>query len=176
MKVIIDTNVIYLSREPIDDLPDDMVRCAEKCNRYLTEFLNNPNPKIVLDSTMAIYNEYKKAYESVKQTSQNVATRFCQWLFYYIRNIDPQDFIDLPLDKRGQYVDFPKDKRLETFDLMDRKFVALANKHPERPFIIEGSDCKWWGFREVFKDLGINVFFVDEEYVKTKYQQKIGKI
>lgn len=174
MKAIIDTNVIYLSKTPISDFPVEILGCARKCNHFLDNFLGSSNPQIVLDRGKKIYTEYRNAYLQLKNSAPNMATRFCKWLFHYINIIPDEDFIELPLNGNGEYIDFPDDIRLKTFDLSDRKFIALAKKHSEHPTIIEGADCKWWGFREALADLGIKVTFIDEDYIKMKYKQKMG--
>ena len=158
---------------PNDDMGKEELNCAKKCNQFLASFLGDSTAQIVLDRGMAIFKEYKKAYELQKKFSPNIATQFFRWLFKYMNTIPDVDFVELPL-KNEEYVDFPNDNRLSKFDLADRKFIALANKHPDHPSIIEASDCKWWGFKEVFVELGINVVFIDENYVKMKYMKKMG--
>ena len=72
------------------------------------------------------------------------------------------------------YKQFPKHEGLVNFDISDRKFVAVANAHPEKPPILQSTDCKWWGWKDALKEAGITVHFLCPEYVKTKYEEKIG--
>ena len=59
------------------------------------------------------------------------------------------------------------------FDLSDRKFIALANMHVEKPPIVEGTDGKWWGYVEAFGRYGITIQFLDEEYAQMMYRKKV---
>jgi hypothetical protein len=46
--------------------------------------------------------------------------------------------------------------------------------HPAKPPILQGTDCKWWGWKEALADVGITVTFLSPEYAKAKYEEKIG--
>ena len=61
---------------------------------------------------------------------------------------------------------------MKNFDLSDRKFVAVANAHQEKPPILEGTDSKWWGWKDALAEVGIKVVFLDEAYILQKYNQK----
>ena len=84
------------------------------------------------------------------------------------------DFIHLNKISENEYDPYPEDKDLREFDPPDRKYIALSYVHPENPPILEGTDSKWWGIREQLSKNGIPVIFVDEEYIKNKYERKIG--
>ncbi len=43
----------------------------------------------------------------------------------------------------------------------------------ERPPIVEASDSKWWGIKEEMVKHRMEIYFIDEDYIKKKYQQKI---
>jgi len=72
------------------------------------------------------------------------------------------------------YSEFPDHAGLSSFDISDRKFVAVAKKHPDEPPILQATDSKWWGFKDVLNDVGISVTFLCPEYVKAKYEKKVG--
>ena len=61
---------------------------------------------------------------------------------------------------------------LDDFDPSDRKFVAVANAHPEKPPILEALDSKWWGWRDALSAAGITVLFLCETEVKETYERK----
>ncbi|MCX6021071.1 MAG: hypothetical protein NTZ05_04965, partial [Chloroflexi bacterium] len=63
---------------------------------------------------------------------------------------------------------------LDTFDISDRKFIAVANAHPEKPPVMQGTDSKWVGWEAPLADVGITVFFVCRTYATKKYQEKFG--
>lgn len=70
-----------------------------------------------------------------------------------------------------EYAEFPKSPSLNGFDRSDRKFIAVANAHLEHPQIVEGSDSLWWRFKDALEELGIHIYFLCEDYVKTKYEE-----
>ena len=74
----------------------------------------------------------------------------------------------------NEYKEYPDDKQLKEFDPPDRKYIALAYKHSENPPIVEASDSKWWGIKDALEKQGIDVIFIDEDYIKKKFEQKIG--
>jgi len=72
------------------------------------------------------------------------------------------------------YNEFPNHKGLLKFDISDRKFVAVANAHFAKPPILQATDSKWWGWKDSLREVGITVQFLCPDYVKAKYQEKIG--
>jgi len=66
--------------------------------------------------------------------------------------------IALPKLPSGEFVDFPTDHRLSTFDPSDRKF-AVAAKVLSVP-VCNAIDSDWWDHREALMDNGIQVEFV----------------
>ena len=58
------------------------------------------------------------------------------------------------------YAEFPSDAALAAFDPDDRKFIAVANAHPERPPILEATDREWWTLRAAFAGAGVDVQFL----------------
>ena len=47
-----------------------------------------------------------------------------------------------------------------TYDPSDRKFLAVAAAHPDRPAILQATDSKWWGWRDSLAVAGIKVHFM----------------
>ncbi len=96
------------------------------------------------------------------------------WLYQHLSQIHNNDYINLEKDEHNNYVMFPNVSALSSFDPSDRKFIALANAHPEHPAIVQGTDGKWWGFKDVLEGLGIHIEFLCEEYACKQYLKKIG--
>lgn len=69
---------------------------------------------------------------------------------------------------------FPLEKRTEEFDRSDRKFVAMSRTHQEHPPIIEATDGKWLGFKEVFEEYGVHINFLNMDYVTMMYERELG--
>lgn len=173
MKCIIDTNVELLAGTPVSDIPFDQLECAKRCNDFIKNFISDSNSKLVLDADLKIWKEYRTVF-NVIGNQPSLATAFFSWVCQYMSNIDPSDFIKLQEVSENNYKEYPNQAGLEKFDPPDRKFIALANAHNEKPPIVEGADCKWWGIKDALSACGIQVQFLCEEYIEQKYKQKIG--
>jgi hypothetical protein len=64
------------------------------------------------------------------------------------------------LEGDDNFLEFPVDRALKNFDRSDRKFVAVALAHPERPPILQAVDSKWWGFKDALNRNGVRVEFL----------------
>lgn len=170
MKCIIDTNVpLKASNINVSDKLD--ARCSYACLRFIQSIMNSNNTIIVLDSAGEILKEYNTNFQSNGQDT--VATIFLKWIH---RNLTlreksqvEQQYLTVTGDR--EYTEFPKSPSLNGFDRSDRKFIAVANAHPEHPQIVEGSDSLWWRFKDALEELGIHIYFLCEDYVKTKYEE-----
>jgi hypothetical protein len=79
------------------------------------------------------------------------------------------------ITKNGDsYDEFPKHNDLNGFDRSDRKFIAVANAHLDKPPILQATDSKWWGWKDALAEVGITVQFLCPEYVEAKYAEKMG--
>lgn len=170
-KYIIDANVALLAGTPVSKISVDQLRCAKECAGFIKNFIENPKSRLVLDDEGRILKEYRNA-RAIGSTP-NLATMFCIWAHQHLA-MEEQDFIHLNEIEQDQYREYPDDVQLKEFDPPDRKYIALAYKHSEKPPIVEASDSKWWGIKEALKSYGIDLIFIDEEYIKNKYVQKIG--
>ena len=72
------------------------------------------------------------------------------------------------------YEEFPVHEGLDRFDRSDRKFVAAANAHPDKPPILQATDTKWWGWKNALAEVGISVDFICPLYVISKQTEKAG--
>ena len=172
---IIDTNVIrkagdtdYAAMTHLEAL------CAQCCQNFVKSFIDSVESRIVLDIDYEILKEYQRNIPYPPQGQPTIATSFMRKLLRNLEKIPPENWIDTQKTGENQYGTFPSDKRLSDFDPADRKFIAVANTHPEHPPIVEGTDCKWWGYKEVLAEHGVLIDFLCEEYIKDAYQKKMG--
>jgi len=63
---------------------------------------------------------------------------------------------------------------LINFDPYDRKFVAVAATHPDRPAILQATDSKWWGWKEALAECGVIVEFLCPADIEAGYNRKFG--
>lgn len=75
---------------------------------------------------------------------------------------DEEDFVDLPEPPRGT-----------VYDRSDRKFLAVAAAHAERPHILQAFDSKWWGWTEALSEIGVRIHFLCKDDIARKHAQKM---
>ncbi|WP_373212751.1 hypothetical protein [Ruminococcus sp. 5_1_39BFAA] len=168
-RIILDTNVPAKASVAPDSCPNEELKMQRACMEYVGKLTMGQEKKLVLDLGHEIWKEY---HNNVCKDS-NMGKLFFRWLYNYYAAILPQDHIKLDKDENGQYVDYPYDSETKEFDESDKKFVALANAHAEKPPIIEAADGKWLGYEEAFAKYGIHIEFLDREYAQKMYEQKI---
>jgi len=172
IKFIIDTNIPLTSNNallcPETDL--DWLICAKNCIELL-EAVVKTKDGLVLDDNNEIFNEYshKLSYKG----QPGLGDKFFKWLHDNRYNFPELDRVHIT-NNDDTYVEFPDHPDLANFDVSDRKFIAVANAHPNlpKPTIFEATDSKWWGWRKALEEVGIPVHFLGEEYVKRVFKQK----
>ena len=170
--VIIDTNVPKTANLAVNPLsiPDELVTCVQECVKNIQRVIAKGD--VVLDNGDEIFDEYRGELSLSGQPG--VGDQFLRWL-HYNRYSFP-DSNRVPITPNGiSYDEFPDHPGLANFDNSDRKFIAVANAHPEKPPILEATDSKWWGWKDALEEAGITVDFLCPDYIKTKYQKKMGK-
>ena len=68
--------------------------------------------------------------------------------------------------KENEFEEFPDDPALDEFDPDDRKFIAVALAHPEKPPILQAVDSQWWDFRNAFRRHGVTIEFICEDDIQ----------
>lgn len=158
MTVVVDTNVPVVANGHSEQAsPDCVVACARRLEA-LTR-----SGKLALDDKWLIIGEYRANLRSSGQPG--VGDAFLKWVLTNWGNSQRCEIVKITLvnSSETEFREFPKDKRLRAFDPSDRKFVAVALAHPNRPPILQAVDWKWWGFRKVLHSNGVDVEFLCEE-------------
>lgn len=166
-----DTNVpktANLSLNP-DDIPDELVDCVDLCVQAISETVKNG--KLVIDEAGEIFKEYRGQLSMKGQPG--IGDRFMKWV--HDNQWTPSSVDRVEITKKGSsYEEFPDHEKLSDFDNSDKKFVAVAITHPDKPPILQATDSKWWGWREPLEEVGVAVKFICPEYARKKYSEKIG--
>ncbi len=170
-KCIVDTNVpktANLALAPCN-VPEELVGCVLACVEAIDHIIKKRG--LVMDAGEEIFDEYRKQLSMKGQPG--VGDRFMKWV--HDNRWSLPDSSRVTITKTGTVYDqFPAHKKLTIFDISDRKFVAVANTHPDKPPILQATDSKWWGWKDALADVGITVLFLCPEYAKGKYAEKIG--
>jgi hypothetical protein len=153
MTFVVDTNVILVANDQHEDVsPSCVSACALKLQSIMA------GGRIALDHAFEILLEYQNKTTPKKRNRPGDA--FVKWALQNNANAAKCDRIETnPHPDRG-YVSFPDDARISNFDPPDRKFVAVAAAHPEKPPILQAADSKWLGWEPTLKEYGIQVDFL----------------
>ena len=168
---LVDTNVpktANLANDP-GTIPADLVECVGACVEAISRVVDKG--RLVMDAGDEIFDEYRRNLSLGGQPG--VGNMFMKWVHDNRWKFPAKDRV--PITKDGDsYREFPSHAGLTGFDPSDRKFVAVANAHPDKPHILQGTDSKWWGWRDALLEVGIAITFLSPEYVKAKYEEKMA--
>ena len=165
-RFVVDTNVPLIANGKGSTTPACVIACTQQLQRLMSQ------GHLVIDDAWHILREYQKKLRPSGQPGLGDA--FLKWTLTYQSNPDRCTRVPItPLDGDSQlFKEFPADPGLSGFDPSDRKFVAAAAAAPGRVPILQGFDSKWWGFREALGACGVEVRFLCEEEIATKYEKK----
>lgn len=168
-KCLFDTNVPITANLALtpDKIPQELTGCVLACVEAVEHVVKNGG--LVVDAGDEICGEYRQHLSMKGQPA--VGDRFVKWVHDNQWKFPEADRV--AVTKKGDtYDQFPDHKNLSDFDISDRKFVAVANAHPEKPPILQATDSKWWGWKDALAEVGIAVHFLCPDYVKAKYEEK----
>ncbi len=170
-KCLVDTNVPKTANLAIDPdkIPNELIGCVDACIEAVEHVVKKGG--LVIDEGGEIFTEYRRQLSMSGQPG--VGDSFMKWVNDNQWGFPQEDRV--VISKDGDiYNEFPNHDELSTFDVSDRKFVAVANAHPKKPPILQAIDSKWWGWKGALAEVGITVRFLCPEYTKAKYKEKIG--
>ena len=126
--------------------------------------------KLVLDNRWIILREYM---QNLRSNGADVGDRFLGWLL--VNKDERCDLVPItPVDgSENEFEEFPDDPVLDGFDPDDRKFIAVACAHPEKPPILQAVDSQWWDFRDAFRQNGVTVEFICEEDIQRLHERLV---
>ena len=163
-KYVVDTNVLIVAscvgREDTDFLDE----CIKQCIQAIKNIRNGGT--FIMDEGHEIFNEYRNNKEKIKDA-------YFTWLrdqYWQQKNQCER----VPITRKGDsYCEFPSHPGLAKLDPSDRKFIAVAYAHKEKPPVLQAVDSKWWGWQRDLKCCGIKVHFLCSAYVEDKYHKKM---
>lgn len=158
--VVVDTNVPIVTN---GDSEQASPKCVTACVERLRKITVLENERLALDNRWLIIREYQRNLRSEGQPGFGDA--FLKWVLTNRANPDRCEYVSItPIDNYElDFVEFPRDPELTCFDLADRKFVAVALTHAQRPPILQAMDSKWWNYKDALRRNGVEVEFLCEE-------------
>lgn len=162
MAVIIDTNVAVVANGKSEQASGD---CEQTCIYRLLK-ITSGQVKLALDDQRRIIEEYRANLSPTGQPG--IGDAFLKWVEMNWTNEEHCDRISIsPIESsETEFEQFPADAALENFDPDDRKFVAVARAHSEKPPILQAVDSQWWNFRDALSQHGVKVEFICEDDIQ----------
>lgn len=168
--IVVDTNVLIAANgfdpewKPIASL------CADRLQSIMAS-------NVVCSDTLGlILAEYGNKLPS--RSRMGFGDMFFLWLARNRFNARCSHTVKITRHETSGFHEFPKLAKdlAASIDPSDRKFIAVANAHPEKPPILEATDSKWIGWKNGLAEAGITIDFVDEAFLRAIYQRKMGRL
>jgi hypothetical protein len=104
--------------------------------------------RVFIDTGGRIVAEYRSNLSASGQPG--VGDLFFKWLLTHEWGEEKVVRVDITSQNRDDddFAELPKPPRGVSYDRSDRKFLAVAAAHPDRPPILQSFDTKWWGWRD----------------------------
>ena len=160
--MIVDTNVAVVANGQ-EESPQASPNCVDTCINRL-EGIVRGEEKLVLDNGWIILGEYLRNLRSTGEPG--AGDSFLRWIL--MNKDDRCDLVPItPVDgSENEFEEFPDDLALDGFDPDDRKFIAVALAHSEKPPILQAVDSQWWAFRDILWENGVTVAFICEKDIQ----------
>lgn len=156
---MVDTNVPLVANGKAEQAD---LECEVACVRKLIQIQSEQ--RTLLDDKMLIMGEYRR---NLSQSGQpGVGDAFFKWLWENQANEQHCRTVPLTVHADRGFVEFPDDARLSSFDLSDRKFVAVALASGTDPQVLNASDTDWWHDRQTLAEHGIQIVFLCPELMQ----------
>jgi hypothetical protein len=168
MMEVVDTNVAVVANGHSPQVSSECVLvCVQRLRR-----ITNEDDKLVLDDGWRIIREYLDHLQPAGQPG--VGDAFLKWVLTNWANPQRCELVTItPVNHSDtDFREFPSDAELEGFDRSDRKFVAVAAAHPQRPPILQAADSKWLDFKDALRRNGVIVEFICEGDIQRLHVRK----
>jgi hypothetical protein len=163
MIVVVDTNVALVANKCSEQASED---CVVSCVERLEGIIGGVE-KLALDDQWEIIGEYQNKLDPSGEP--RVGNRFLKWVLTNRYNTERCDLVSITsiIDEHGMtFKEFPSDSALSRFDPKDRKFVAVALAHQQKPPILQAVDRHWWNFKDALLQNDVKVEFLCEDDIR----------
>lgn len=167
---VVDTNVAVVANRR----NRESYACANSCAQALLDIKRSG--VLVIDDRDQILSEYR-ANCAPYGRQPGIGDSFVRWVHDNRGRVDLVHTVALTVasDPPHDFVEFPDHQDLLALDPSDRKFVATANAHNDKPPIIEATDSKWWGWKDALAECGLTVEFLCPKEIEEVYRRKAGR-
>jgi hypothetical protein len=152
MHFLIDTNVPLTANGASEVQPACILAAVQRLRHLQHQEI------LVLDDTFLILKEYQRKLSPTGQPG--VGDAFLLWAWRNHTNPRHCELVTIAPDPDKGFTAFPNDPDLSGFDLADRKFVAVALTHPQRPVIVNATDTDWHKDQAALVRNGVEIEFI----------------
>ena len=160
-EVVVDTNVPVVANGKTDQAG---WACEAACIRALIQV--QAERRTLLDDKGLIFKECQKRLNFSGQPGLGDA--FFKWLWENQANPQHCRIVPVTVHADRVFSEFPDDPRLSSFDLSDRKFVAVALASETGPQVLNAVDRDWWDHCQALAENGVAVVFLCPELMQRK--------
>jgi len=154
MHRVIDTNVLIVANNRESEQAS--LQCVITCQKWLQSFTESGI--LVIDSKWLIIKEYLKKVNSSGEP--DLGDKFLKWVLLNRNNLNRCEQVPITQISEYEFLEFPQSESLQKFDPSDRKFVAVALTHSQKPPIVNAVDSDWAIDQEALSEHGICVEFL----------------
>lgn len=166
--VVIDTNVLLVANGSHQNVS---APCRAECVTRLQA--RRKAGVVVIDDAFRILREYQ--HKTRPNQPKGVGDVFLKWLLQNQWNDKRVHRIAITETQPDAFAEFPDATLQSQFDPPDRKFVAVAHAHPDKPPIWQAADCKWLAWWPQLAAHGVKVEFLCPADVRRFYAAKFPK-
>lgn len=152
-EVVIDTNVLLVASQRHEGVSP---QCVQTCVERLLRI--RQSEQVVVDDAFRILGEYQNKLDPDR--GKSVGEAFLKWLLQNQANRNRVHRITLTERAANDYTEFPDQALAAEFDPPDRKFVAVAHAHPNKPAVLQATDSKWLRWHARLQTHGVRVEFL----------------
>jgi hypothetical protein len=167
MKIVVDTNVPVVANGKSEQASPE---CVKNCTLRLRQLTTNGI--LVLDDKWLILKEYRA--NLVSDGQPGVGDAFLKWVLTNYRNPNVCELVTITPKNSSEmdFEEFPSDSALNNFDPTDKKFIAVALAHPDKPPVLQAVDTKWWEMKEPLGKAGITIDFLCKNDIRSILSRK----
>jgi hypothetical protein len=165
-RCVVDTNVTTTANGANQGAPASCVAASAKALKAVMD-----SGHVFIDDGGRIVAEYRSNLSAKGQPGPGDV--FFKWLLTHEWGGERVTRVVLTEVADDDFVELPKPPRGTSYDPSDKKFLAVAAAHSERPPILQSFDSKWWGWRDALSKIGVKIVFLCEHDIAKKYAEKM---
>ncbi len=164
---VVDTNVVLVANGQHRDVSP---ACVKNCVLALQDIMRSG--RLALDDGFLILREYQN--KTMPRKGNRPGDAFVKWALNNRCNPKLVDQVEVLEHGERGFESFPDDPDLANFDAPDRKFVAVAATHPDKPSIAQAADSKWLDWAPALHRYGVVVAFLCQADIQRFHRKKFG--